>query len=237
MSTPRVTITERSVVVEWAPGGPQVATTATEARVAASTPAVGTAKASVATANREAWLGAAIEILRPMFADAAGVELPADIAVSCGWPGGKSVRKVIGQCWPTKSGDGIPHLFISPTLAEPVEVLATLVHELVHAWDDCENGHKAPFGRVARALGLEGKLTATHAGERLHEQLAIVADTLGPYPHKRISVNAAGTVKKQTTRMLKVECPACGYVVRTTAKWLELGTPTCVCGESMEAAA
>lgn len=40
--------------------------------------------------------------------------------------------------------------------------------------------------------------------------------------------------KKQTTRMLKVQCPACGYLARVTRKWLEeAGTPTCPCGERM----
>jgi len=40
----------------------------------------------------------------------------------------------------------------------------------------------------------------------------------------------------QTTRMLKVECPADGYIVRTTQKWIDLGLPTCPCGEEMELA-
>lgn len=187
-------------------------------------------------ATREAWLIAAVDALRPMFLDDARVELPETLAVSVGWPGGKSVRKVIGQCWPTTSGDGVPHLYISPTLADPVEVLAVLAHELIHAYDDCKNGHKAAFARVARAIGLTGKMTATVASEPLRVRLAAVAADLGPYPHKRVTLDVAA-VKKQGTRMLKVECPACGYTLRTTAKWLEVGVPTCCCGESMEPAA
>jgi hypothetical protein len=30
--------------------------------------------------------------------------------------------------------------------------------------------------------------------------------------------------------MLKLECEDCGYVVRTTQKWIEMGSPTCYCG-------
>ena len=42
------------------------------------------------------------------------------------------------------------------------------------------------------------------------------------------------TAPKQTTRMLKVECPACGCIIRMTSKWLEeVGTPTCGCGTRM----
>lgn len=42
--------------------------------------------------------------------------------------------------------------------------------------------------------------------------------------------------KKQSTRMLKVICPGCGYTVRTTQKWIDIGLPTCPCGEEMEVA-
>lgn len=33
--------------------------------------------------------------------------------------------------------------------------------------------------------------------------------------------------RRQTCRLLKVECPTCGYVVRTTRKWLDRGAPIC----------
>jgi len=33
--------------------------------------------------------------------------------------------------------------------------------------------------------------------------------------------------------MLKVSCPADGYTVRTTAKWIAVGFPTCPCGTEM----
>jgi hypothetical protein len=47
--------------------------------------------------------------------------------------------------------------------------------------------------------------------------------------------------KKQGTRMIKVqcssECECGGYVVRTTAKWIEVGMPVCPFGTVMEVAA
>jgi hypothetical protein len=39
--------------------------------------------------------------------------------------------------------------------------------------------------------------------------------------------------RKQTTRMLKATCPKCGYAVRTTRRWLELGAPLCPSGDRM----
>lgn len=188
-----------------------------------------------AATTREEWLINAVDTLRPLFVQLASVDVP-EVRVSCGFPGGGSPRKRIGECWKVAAcASGVAEIFVSPVLADPIMVLATLVHEMVHAWDRGENGHKAPFARVARAMGLEGKMTATHAGEELSATLADIAAELGPYPHAEISL--AVQVKKQTTRMIKVECPACGYVLRTTAKWLEVGVPTCCCGEQMEAAA
>ena len=87
----------------------------------------------------------------------------------------------------------------------------------------------ADFGKVARAMGLEGKLTATVAGEGLVSILNELTEELGPYGHGAITLQAANE-KKQGTRMLKVECEETGYKVRLTRKWLdELGAPLCPC--------
>lgn len=183
--------------------------------------------------TREAWLQAATDALRPAF-DAINAPLPDTIRVSCGFPGGGSARKRIGECWATSSAaDKINNVFISPVLAEPVNddgdgVLATLAHELVHVADDCKSGHKGAFRRIAVALGLGGRMTATHAGEELAETLRGIAEELGPYPHA--AVNLGLQVKKQTTRMRKVECDKTGYIARLTRKWLdEYGAPYCPC--------
>jgi hypothetical protein len=57
--------------------------------------------------------------------------------VSCGWPHKAAVARTarrVGECWfPQHSTDHTSHnLFISPALQDPVEVLQTLAHELVH---------------------------------------------------------------------------------------------------------
>jgi hypothetical protein len=41
-------------------------------------------------------------------------------------------------------------------------------------------------------------------------------------------------MKKQSTRMLKLECDECGYVVRTTQKWINVGVPVCHCGAEFQ---
>jgi hypothetical protein len=191
--------------------------------------------------TREEWLVAAVEALGEVVFAPADITLPA-VRVSVGWPGGRgSKNNVIGQCWSTGAAkDRVANLFISPVLDDAARVLDVLAHELVHAVDDCQNGHKGPFAKMAKAIGLTGAMTATVAGDDLKATLSgLVADRLGDYPHAAL-VTAAGKAgePKQGTRMLKVQCPETGYIVRTTAKWLDAyGEPKCpCCDERMERA-
>lgn len=195
-------------------------------------------------ATREAWLEAAVDLVRSIFSDH-DITIPA-VRVSCGWPAVGATRKRnkrIGECWKTESAaDNVNHIFITPWLDNVLEVnsdgtadgiLPTLVHELIHASDDCESGHRGTFRQRATAVGLRGKMTATHAGEDLTADLQNIAEALGPYPHGKIDIEYS-PVKKQGTRMIRLECPECGYLARTTRKWLEVGVPSCPCGAEME---
>ena len=65
----------------------------------------------------------------------------------------------IGQCWSTKSSaKGINQIFISPTLGDAYDVIDTLVHELVHALDDCQNKHGKEFKKIALKMGMKGPI-------------------------------------------------------------------------------
>lgn len=186
-----------------------------------------------ATSTREAWLVAAVDALRPLFSEV-GEDLP-PVRVSVGWPGGRGKKNaVIGQCWATSAAaDKVAQLFISPVLDDAVRVLDVLAHELIHAIDDVTSGHRGRFAKIAKAVGLEGKMTATVAGDDLKARLEGLAADLGDYPHAALGATADGAEgpKKQGTRMLKVECAeGSGYVVRMTRKWLdEYGAPKCPC--------
>jgi hypothetical protein len=186
--------------------------------------------------TREAWLTAAVEALTPLI-EAADAAVP-PVRVSVGFPGGRGRKNaVIGQCWAAEAAtDKVAQVFISPTIVDPVQVLATLLHELIHAADANKSGHRGQFARIARAVGLQAPMTATTPSEALSATLRAVADGLGMFPHAALRTGVSGVHKPQGTRMLKVECPACGYTVRTTQKWLDVGTPSCPCGESMETA-
>lgn len=185
--------------------------------------------------NREEWLTACIQRLRPDF-EQVGSTLPEKIRASCSWPsksGLANKKRRIGEAWSAKnSADQSCEVFISPVLKDPLEVAATLVHELVHCAVGVEEGHKGKFPKIAKALGLEGRMTATTAGEALKTRLKVVTDGIGPYPHAELTHSNAP--KKQGCRLLKVACTQCECVVRMTRKWLdEVGPPTCGCGGVM----
>jgi len=183
--------------------------------------------------TREQWLSERVSDLRPWFS-AAGYTIPADLRISCGWPSTGALRAKrprIGECWAdTASADRHHELFISPAIADPTEVLATLIHELLHA--SVAHGHKAPFSRAAKALGLVKPWTATTAGAELTQRLHVLIESVPAYPHASIAANTQR--KKQSTRMLKALCSSCGYTVRLTQKWADIGMPTCPCGGSIE---
>ena len=185
--------------------------------------------------TREEWLGRLVDLLRVDFT-AAGHPLPERIRVSCGWPSRSAMsgsNRRIGEAWSARaSGDGAHETFITPALCGPIDVGAVLVHELVHHAVGLECGHKGPFRRLALALGLEGKMTATVAGEELRDRLHALTNHIGPYPHA--ALEGSTNKKRQTTRMLKVTCSACGCLVRMTRQWLDTcGVPTCGCGGEM----
>ena len=184
--------------------------------------------------NREQWLEAAVNEMRPMF-KGAGFKLPPKVFVSVGWPSSGGTRRqnmTIGQAWsPENSADGkTGHVFISPVLADSNRVLDVLVHELGHVVVGVKHGHKAPFVRFCKAIGLDGKPTATVASDALNEKLTALVEKIGVYPHASL---APGERKVQGTRLLKVVCPDCGYTIRVTQKWIDEGYPTCPCGAVM----
>ena len=183
--------------------------------------------------TREAWLVAAIGLARPLFAVPGGPELPPAIRISLGWP---ASRKALGECWsPKASGDGTFEIFVAPGRDSPQEILATVVHELAHVADACLHGHRRPWRRLAEAAGLiVGPRGQTHPGADLDVRLNDWVNTLGALPHAAITKPAG---KKQSTRMVKCECPDCGYMVRTTRKWIAVAVPCCpVDGDKMTVA-
>ena len=113
--------------------------------------------------NRESWLTAAVSLIKPLFIQK-GYTVPPCL-VSCGFTSTGSKNGHIGQCWARKSSElDVNQIFVSPTLIDPVEVLDTLVHELVHAVDDCQNKHGKEFKKICTRMGLKGPMRSASAG-------------------------------------------------------------------------
>jgi hypothetical protein len=153
--------------------------------------------------TREAWLHRAIEAFRPRFTEI-GLPLPDKVHVSVGF--GYSSRAeskyILGQCW------------------APAATLISLLHELIHAADDCQSGHKGAFAEAAT------RLDPTTADVPVP-----VPPGAAPAPDPGGKVHSGPG--KQGTRMIKLTTQCCGYTVRTTRKWLDQGYPLCPHGQPM----
>lgn len=134
-------------------------------------------------ATREQWLAQLVFALRPMFAEA-GYPLPEKIRVACGWPSmatGKDRRRVGGEAWSALcSADGTHETFLSPMMADPIDVGAVLVHELVHHAVGVAAGHGPLFRRCALAVGLTGQMRSTVATEALRARLEAMVRCSAP---------------------------------------------------------
>lgn len=150
----------------------------------------------------------------------------------------------LGRCYPTHYTAGkttpkkevvnIIQMNIATTGKDnSVDVLDTLAHELIHAIDDNKSGHKrgGEFDKMARAIGLEGKLTSTYAGEELKGRLNGIIKTIGKFPLKEVNLEG---LRRDTNRNLKVVCHDtdndCDHGFNTNRYRIEQMTSrTCLC--------
>jgi hypothetical protein len=170
---------------------------------------------------REDWLNAFVERARPQF-EAAGFPLPEKVRVSVGFTSGGSRGKSIGQCWSDEaSADGHFEIFLRPTMQTDARIADVLTHELCHAAVGIAAGHGKRFKACATALGLTGPMKSTTAGEPWYRWALPVLSELGPLPYAELKDGVHSGRKKQATNLLKVECPACGFLARVTRKHIE----------------
>lgn len=182
--------------------------------------------------TREAWLDHAINSLRPIFL-AHGVTLPARIRVACGFPSTFTRSGTLAECWAdTESADQTFEVLVSPTVADPAQVLAQVIGAVAHAAPGAMAHTSGAYVELAANLGLcpVGETWRQVQGaEDFPEMYGAMLADLGAYPHAPI---LTGAKKVQTTRMLKAVCPTCGYTFRVSQKWADKGMPTCMDGDT-----
>lgn len=167
--------------------------------------------------SREDWLRACLT--RVTAGWPAGSDLPENTRISVGFPLERNPQggiKEIAHYRPSQSDGGVYEIFVAPTLGDSLE--------------------------VARAVAIEASRIATQRDpdprtrEALNDRARRVVETLPPYPHKALKVEATGRARairpagapRPGSRLIKAQCTGCGYIARTTRKWITtVGPPVC----------
>jgi hypothetical protein len=166
--------------------------------------------------TREQWLNRSVDILFDVILTdeviAPYTAPPVRVSVA------PMASKRLGVCHVRRiSDDGHNEIFITAHIDDSIEILGVLVHELIHALDDCASGHRNYFAKVARAAGLEGKFTATTAGPQLREVLESAVKILGPIPHAKLNLKP----KEKGRNNNKIVCDSCGFQANLSRKWAD----------------
>jgi len=160
--------------------------------------------------TREAWLRRAVDRMRPWFAEA-GSPVPDVLHVSVGFTGSGS-SNAIGACWTRDaSADKRHQIFISPVHDTDFAMLATLVHELVHAALPWGAKHGKLFRDLGIKIGLRKPWRATSAGPMLAKRIEALLVDLGPSQHPTLTLAMKEAAERQPQRTY--EC-GCGIKVR-----------------------
>ena len=128
------------------------------------------------------------------------------------------------QTYQIQTEDQVNQTFLSPGLSDPVLVLDTLMHELIHAVDDCQNKHGSAFKKMALKLGLKGPMRSAGTGPELLVKLEAIALSLGPYPHARLTVPRRVVSYSPRPR---AKCGVCGFTVPMLKAFIHYGSPIC----------
>ena len=170
---------------------------------------------------REDWLMYMIGAMRPKFEEV-GAPIPASVRATFGFPStGKKGRR-IGECWSAKaSTDGHNEIIIHLNQDNPMRVAGILAHELIHAAVGLEAKHGPLFKRVALAIGLQGKMTATTEGPDFHAWVSPILESAPELPHKSLRSASDFARTGRGTNRVKATCSDCGYNVRVARKWID----------------
>ncbi len=201
--------------------------------------------------NRETWLNALAALMAPRFQEL-GFPVP-QFRVSVGFTSKGKSTKVGAECWHSKSsGDGKFEIFIGPQVNSSMDAAAYLAHELSHAAAGFKHKHRGAFAKLMKSLGMLAPMTQSNAGDVFKAWVQPFLDQLGELPHAALRWGAAmprvegeggedgdgdeaadggssNDKPKQKARLLKCICnkEGCGYTVRVTQKWLDVGPPHC----------
>lgn len=160
-------------------------------------------------------------------------------------------RNALGWFWNGRWKQGknnLSEINLSAESLSTCDVGELLIHELAHAENDAKGVHDCSgkvhnkhFKEMAESLGLQCEEKRSKKVGWGYTKLGPAAsDFLAKAKFNRSIFDACRTdavsLAKVGSRLLKAECPDCGYTIRVTRKWADVGMPKCPCGSHMEEA-
>lgn len=124
---------------------------------------------------RERWLKCAAKLLAPLLLP--DTLPPLVIRTDVNIKSGLGVP-ASGICWDDMS----VRIDLDAELVEPTQILAILLHELVHAVVGPQLGHNGAYRPLFRRVGFVGLPTGYDTSESLLDDLVRISNKLGPYP-------------------------------------------------------
>jgi hypothetical protein len=104
------------------------------------------------------------------------------------------------EAWHSEASlDASYEVIIRADQNNPVAILGFLVRELTHIALPASDSHGLKYKAAATTIGLIGKMRAASPGPLLQARLAVLADDLGPLPHRSPDITWSPFIRKQRT--------------------------------------
>ncbi|HCF6730452.1 TPA: hypothetical protein NII60_000284 [Pseudomonas aeruginosa] len=153
--------------------------------------------------NREAWLNAMAERMSPLFLELGAPLQP--YRISIGFTSAGQRGNVGAEVWHSSaSADGTYEILISPGTDDSMQVSAYLAHELCHIAAGIKEGHKGPFVKLMKAIGMTGPFTCSVPTRQFEEWVQPFIDELGPLPHGKLTWHRPGARERREPAQGKV---------------------------------
>ena len=165
--------------------------------------------------TRELWLASAVEALRSLLQEHAGLSVPR-VRLSCG----VQSRRRRGEVYIGQTVDDVAEVNLSLLhTAEASSVLGTLMRLCIHVATGSQ-AHGRDFQAIARQCGLvplEGAwATAGYPdATAVPSWVRVVLEQLGPWPAPRLQIEARQ--KKASSRWITVVCEGCTFRWKSTS--------------------
>ena len=179
----------------------------------------------ITASSREQWLAGVSRAIAGWL-QTMGAPLPPCRVIS-GFPSRGRRSYNIAEAYPEEDGLSF-RLVVNPDATDPVQIAAAIAQQLAAIAAGSDQGAQYRFRQLAVSMGLRGTKRESPPGLLFGELVEPVLRTAGPLPTADTPATPILAIPKQSSRLVRVACSQCGYVVRVARKWLmEMGPPHC----------